>query len=266
MVKISVKKKKTALRVIKSIAGVSSNNTFGGNLIAVARLGIPTFFWMVPATYFHLDFRNLEPRQAMTAQIPAIYTGTGGPDHTVLDGGFLRTTSVDDVCDGEKWTLASGASSAIVTYATSSPMGSSYELSFIPTGKKAANITFGRFNVYEIIFGEDSFRHLSLKDLQTGKLVTLFSREQNKEDAGSRINMGLSLSTSTLSVVRIDEKLTSESSYHLEISVNGKQFTSKEITLLNQSKYQSLYLGLIDTSIKNDNQTGLVSQLLDICP
>ena len=171
--KIPAKRKKNAKEALRERVGINDGYTFGGNFV-----NFTTSFLTVGITLFTpiYNLQDLIPQTQETAAVLSGLTrggGTGGPDYTVLDGDFLHTSSKSDICDSDNWRLAPGASSALVTYASSSPTGSSYQLEFIPTGTKSANITFGRFDAYEITFGEDSFRHLSLKNLQTKKLVTL---------------------------------------------------------------------------------------------
>lgn len=192
------------------------------------------------------------------------YEGTGGPDHFVLGDWFLML-DVNSNCDESLWALNSNASSSMKLYSSSTPFGSTFQFDFTPTGVKAANISLGRLSLYEVVYGDNSYEHLSVKDILTGRLVDVFPSGQISDGSGGRINMGISLSTTTENAVRVEEILSSETSYKLEIQVNEKSFTTEEITAINYKKYDSLYIGLIDGSKDLNNRTGIYAPALRIC-
>lgn len=244
----------------------TSKYTDGGNFInVISTVATSKITYSLISLIISLVPTSLSNQSTLAQPITSVsYKGTGGADHVVFGYEFIGIDS-NSTCNGGLLELNSGESSSIIVYGSSTPFGSTFQFDFTPTGELAANIAQGRLSLYEIVYGDNSFEHLSVKNLVTDELVDVYPISRTSDGSGGRINMGLKLSTTTENTVRVTEIVNSSTAYNLLITVNGKKFMTEDIRAVDYKKRTSVYLALLDGSKDLDNKTGLFAPELRIC-
>lgn len=191
--------------------------------------------------------------------------GSGGPDFTVLGSGFSYP-DINYTCDEGVWRIDTSADSTIVYYGqgTSTPLGSTFQIDFIPTGIYASNLVFSRPELYELIPGDNTFDIITLKDLRSGDFI-LLKNASTVSDFSKSVRLEKEISTSSINTIRIKEVVTSKL-LSLTVAVNNEVFISDEILVENANLHKSLAIALLDADKKRQNMTGVFFPELSICP
>lgn len=205
---------------------------------------------------------NLSPTENIE-ELGDVLGGTGGADYTVLGDDFVIA---DDhfSCDSGVWELEEGEQSTTMFYSSSTALGLTTQFGFVPTGQYAANVAYGRPDLYEIVFGDNGFDHISVKHIGAG-LFDVHQLNSATDGVGNREYLQEGLSTTTMNTVRISEQFASETTLYLLIDVNNVSYITAPLTVLKREKYTSSYLGLLAGGEAADNHTGMSAPELRIC-
>ncbi|MBP9836550.1 MAG: hypothetical protein KBC78_01815 [Candidatus Pacebacteria bacterium] len=190
-----------------------------------------------------------------------VLSGTGGPE-VVFFADEFRHTDKNYICDEDIYGIDYQGGSTQVHYSKDVSLGEVIEYDFRPSGQYASNVTFTRPDLYEIVFGDNDFTHISLKDLNRDSFLNLTTENVKNQ---SRAKLNNALSTTTNNTVRVEERFVSESEMILVIVVNSQEFTSDSIFVENRSKNKNLSLGLLDLNKDRRNYTAVDFYELKIC-
>ena len=198
--------------------------------------------------------------------VTTILNGTGGPDYTVLGGQFVSPLR-NYYCDDRQWKLSAGSSSTTMYYGSSTSLGSSFQFDFRPTGKLYGNVIFSRPELWEFVVGDNSYNHISLKNLRSRDGMNLFKVNATTSDIGARIKIKNAISTSTLNTVRFEEEIDRLGLMSLTVYLNNEKFISDSMSVIDYpyAENANFSVSLIDYK-KGDNHTGVYFPELKICP
>jgi len=188
----------------------------------------------------------------------------GGPVDIFFASDFLM---VDDnyICDEDVWQLGAGETSSSAVYSSSVFLESAVQFDFVPTGSSSANIAFSRPELFEVVLGESSFGHISVKDLRTNELMDVWRVGEGTDGIGNRYPLEEDLSPSEMNNFRLQERFVTDTDVRIHMTVNDVEYITEPFKVINPKKYKTITLSLIDYSNNHDNLTGLYSPTLRIC-
>lgn len=207
---------------------------------------------------------NLSASTSDSSFIPLLLSSnTGGIEFITLGNEFVKQNYV---CDGNLWKVGGNGGVSTAYYGSRLSLGKTFQIDFVPDGDYASNLAVGVFDLFELVIGDNSFKHLSLKGFQSDDFISLNSViDGNYISSSTRIRLENSLSTSSENLLLVEANLVSSTSMVIRIVINGEVFESDELFVRNQEKYEGLYLALLDTDENNPNHTGVFFPELRVC-
>ena len=183
------------------------------------------------------------------------YNGTGGVDEIKFTGNWLRVDQ-NHYCDEDVWRI-DGDTSTTVYYDEEILLGTTFTFSFASLGVEGANLAFGRPELYEIVLGDGSHEHVSIKNLRTDSSVELNNSRQGK------VKLNSSLDGGRLNKIKVQETVT-DNELFVDIMVNGQMVRSGPISIAGyRTKGSTVYFGLLD--FMETNNTAIQFSDLNIC-